>query len=36
MDGVKIETLLLNKLQIKSLEWQNFGLLFDEIDSEKY
>jgi len=36
MDGVKMEPLLLNKWLIKSLVWQNLGLPFDAVDSEKY
>jgi len=35
MDGVKMEPLLLNKLLIKSMLWQNFNLLFDAFHSEK-
>jgi len=36
MSGVKMEPFLLIKWLIKSLVWQNFNLLFDAIDSEKY
>jgi len=32
MDCVKMESLLLNKLLIKTLVWQTFSLLFDAIE----